>query len=84
MLNEKDKAKNSNKAESHEAVKLSCGLERTPESLFLDSSSDCLCVLNVRATVVTKICRFNYALIFLSAHSKELLHHNQMFLFLRV
>ena len=41
-------------------------------------------LLCVRATVVTKICRFNYALIFLSAHSKELLHHNQMFLFLRV
>jgi hypothetical protein len=37
-----------------------------------------------RATVVTKICRFNHSLIFLSAHSKELLHRSQMFLFLIV
>ena len=38
----------------------------------------------VRATVDAKTCCFNNALIFLSSHSRELLHHNQMFLFLRV
>jgi len=38
----------------------------------------------VRATIATEICCFNYALIFLPVRSKELLHHNQMFLFLRV
>ena len=36
------------------------------------------------SVVRPKPCRFNYALILLLAHSKELLHHNQMFLFLRV
>jgi len=35
-------------------------------------------------TVITKIFRFNDVLIFLPARSKELPHHNQMFLFLRV
>jgi hypothetical protein len=32
----------------------------------------------------TKIRDFNFVLIFLPAHSKALLHHNQMFSFLRV
>lgn len=36
------------------------------------------------AIVVTKIDRFNYALIYMLAHNNELLHRNQMVLFLRV